>query len=98
VVRTIAGRGAWAAEVPEKSTPPPPPGPAAFARESPPVPRSGGGRIRSPGAGPKKGSGSPNWGNYGGQTARISPAGVCGGAWRGAEWIRFRGGEGLWGW
>ena len=178
MVRTIAGRGAWAAEVPEKSTPPPPPGPAAFARESPPVPRSGGagsvhpvrarkreagpptgeimgdrppesallgsvgglggersgsasgegrgfgggendcgrvcvwagsrrkaphrhpptgcvcpgissgpaergGQDRSTRCGPKKGSGFPTWGNYGGQTARISPAEGWGGSWSG---------------
>ena len=53
-------------------------GPDAVARESPAVPRGGaeGGKVRSPGTGRKKGSGSPNCRNYEGQTARIALLGA----------------------
>jgi len=53
-----------------------------------PAGRSGG-KIRSPGSGRKKGSGFPTWGNYGGQTVRISPAEGWGGSWSGeaGAWV-----------
>jgi len=58
VVRTIAG-GCVCGRDPGEKHPIATPRPDAFARESPPVPRSGGGRIGPPGAGRKREAGPP---------------------------------------
>jgi len=99
VVRTIAGRGAWAAEVPEKSTPPPPPGPAAFARESPPVPRSGGAGSVHPVRARKREAGPPTgeiMGDRPPESALLGSVGGLGGERSGSasgEGRGFGGGE-----